>query len=198
MRNFVVARAAAGSAAAAACPPLPGAAAAAITLVELDCAAGAEREAHACRVSFDGKHAQMLGATDSLRMRIARFPLPMMTADVMDQDWFASITEKLMWNATIKKEKGAAEEHALPFPPSCGLCAVAPAVSPCPPPSPDSVLRGRAISIEPRAAVRLYNLAAGYLKKLVGYGACRPACMRITAATSAKHWPRSALESSRA
>jgi hypothetical protein len=36
-------------------------------------------------------------------MSIAQWPLPMITAETMDQDWFGSITEKLMWNTMIKR-----------------------------------------------------------------------------------------------
>jgi hypothetical protein len=75
------------------------------------------------RVSFDGKNIQWLNAADSLRMHIARYPLPMITADVMDQDWYASITEKLMWNTIIKQERGGSQDHNLPFPLACSLCA---------------------------------------------------------------------------
>lgn len=56
----------------------------------------------------------MLGPGDSVRLSIARWPLPMITAETMDLDWFVSITEKLMWNAVIKKDKRKGLPDPLP------------------------------------------------------------------------------------
>jgi NAD kinase len=56
-----------------------------------------------CSVSFDGRNVHNLRPGDSVRMYIGQWPLAMITAETMDQDWFVSITEKLMWNSVIKQ-----------------------------------------------------------------------------------------------
>jgi len=79
------------------------------------------------RVAFDGKNTQALKPGDSMRFMTSHCPLPMITAGYMDNDWFSSITEKLMWNAIIKKSRGGGEQYAprkqLPLPKRCALHA---------------------------------------------------------------------------
>lgn len=76
-----------------------------------------------CRVSFDGKNVHRLDPNDSVRMHTAQWPLPMITAETMDKDWYTSITEKLNWNNTIKKTERSRATRQLPFPAACRLCA---------------------------------------------------------------------------
>jgi hypothetical protein len=76
----------------------------------------------ACRVSFDGKNTEMLSPNDSVRINIAQWPLPMITAETLDRDWFDGITEKLGWNRNIKHVQRGGRQ-ALPFPAACRLCA---------------------------------------------------------------------------
>lgn len=40
----------------------------------------------------------------------------MITAETRDQDWFVSITEKLMWNAIIKVDRKKMQMAPLPAP----------------------------------------------------------------------------------
>lgn len=62
----------------------------------------------------------MLSPSDSIRMSVAQWPLPMITAETRDQDWFVSITEKLMWNAIIKVDRKKMQMAPLPAPsPEC-------------------------------------------------------------------------------
>jgi hypothetical protein len=56
-------------------------------------------------------------------MNIAQWPLPMITAETMDKDWYTSITEKLDWNNTIKKTERTQARRQLPFPAACRMCA---------------------------------------------------------------------------
>ena len=75
-----------------------------------------------CRVSFDGRNTLTLQPNDSVRMTIAQWPLPMITAETMDQDWYISITEKLHWNNNIKEPSRDAQPPTLPFPAACSMC----------------------------------------------------------------------------
>eukprot|EP00892_Ulva_mutabilis_P002108 jgi/Ulvmu1/11899/UM081_0058.1 len=68
------------------------------------------------RVTFDGKGTHMLSPRDSIRMSIAKWPLPMITSETRDQEWFVSITEKLMWNAIIKVDRKKMQMAPLPSP----------------------------------------------------------------------------------
>lgn len=65
-------------------------------------------------MSFDGKNVTALAPGSSVRLSIARWPLPMITGETRDLDWFVSITEKLMWNAVIKKDQRKGLPDTLP------------------------------------------------------------------------------------
>lgn len=58
----------------------------------------------------------MLSPSDSIRMSIGKWPLPMITSETRDQEWFVSITEKLMWNAIIKVDRTKMKMAPLPSP----------------------------------------------------------------------------------
>ena len=73
-----------------------------------------------CRVSFDGKNTIMLHPNDSVRLTVAQWPLPMITAETLDRDWFDGITEKLGWNNNIKNIQRTSQQ-TLPFPAACRM-----------------------------------------------------------------------------
>jgi hypothetical protein len=75
-----------------------------------------------CRVSFDAKAKHWLQKNDSVRMSIAPWPLPMITAETMDQDWFVSITQKLLWNTIIKRRPRDEGRQVVPLS-QASLCA---------------------------------------------------------------------------
>lgn len=91
----------------------------------------------AFRITFDGKATVMLNPSDSIRMTVAKWPLPMITAETRDQDWFTSITEKLMWNTIIKVDRKRMQMAPLPAPsveyapPPSVLLQAVPCTQPC-------------------------------------------------------------------
>ena len=74
----------------------------------------------------------MLKPNDSVRMNIAKWPLPMITAETLDRDWFDGITEKLHWNENIKDVKRSRKQE-LPFPATCSMCVPTTRTSPASP-----------------------------------------------------------------
>ena len=55
--------------------------------------------------AFDGKHRTELRRGDSIKMRVSRFPVPLICKVSEGADFLASVKEGLFWNMRVAQKK---------------------------------------------------------------------------------------------
>ncbi|CAG9461955.1 unnamed protein product [Pedinophyceae sp. YPF-701] len=64
------------------------------------------------QVTFDGRPAAKLEQGSFIRCHTAMYPMPVITPEELDMDWYEGITQKLSWNQTIRHTRKLTIEEA--------------------------------------------------------------------------------------